>query len=147
MPLYEYKCEECRQEYVELWSYAMAPMNMACLCGGRAVRKISLIARTPNRWGDTNGYWDPGLGSWIANSQDRDRKMKEMGVVPLADYDKYYVEDRLDKEDAQMIQAEKDSQEVARLESEGVSRGDAFAQVYSTERMAADGLLPDDIKG
>ena len=147
MPLYEYKCEECRQEYVELWSYAMAPTDMACLCGGRAARKISLIARTPNRWGDTNGYWDPGLGSWIANSQDRDRKMKEMGVVPLADYDKYYVEDRLEKEDAQMVQLEKDSQEVARLESEGVSRGDAFAQVYSTERMAADGLLPDDIKG
>ena len=147
MPLYEYKCGECRQEYVELYSYAAAPRSVQCMCGGKAARKVSLIARTPNRWGDTNGYWDPGLGSWIANSQDRDRKMKEMGVVPLADYDKYYVEDRLEKEDAQMVQLEKDSQEVARLESEGVSRGDAFAQVYSTERMAADGLLPDDIKG
>tara|TARA_Y100001973_G_C5208218_1_gene343281 strand:+ start:752 stop:973 length:222 start_codon:yes stop_codon:yes gene_type:complete len=73
--------------------------------------------------------------------------MKELGVVPLADYGTHYIDDRLDKEDQQMIQQEKDSQEVKRLESEGVSRGEAFAQVYSTERMAADGLLPDDIKG
>ena len=129
MPLYEYKCQKCRSVYERLYSVKDAPRVDECA------------------WGDTNGYYDPGLGSWVSNSQDRERKMKEMGVVPLADYGTHYIDDRLDKEDQQMIQQEKDSQEVRRLESEGVSRGEAFAQVYSTERMAADGLLPDDIKG
>jgi putative FmdB family regulatory protein len=147
MPLYEYKCQKCNRKYEQLYSVRDAPRIDECACGGKAYRMVSLIARTPNRWGDTNGYYDPGLGSYVANSQERDKKMKELGVVPLADYGTHYIDDRLDKEDQQMIQQEKDSQEVKRLEGEGVSRGEAFAQVYSTERMAADGLLPNDIKG
>ncbi len=45
---------------------------------------VSVFANTPARWGDSHGYFDRGLGCYVANSMERDRIMKERNLRPVS---------------------------------------------------------------
>ena len=135
MPLVEYKCRRCGLKSEELFRVNHVPGQITCGCGGMAVRCMSLIAATPGRWGDSHGYFDMGLGKYVENSMDRDKKMRQAGLVHCGDFDKHYMDDRLEKEERDIHQHEADVAEMTRLESTGLSRGEALANVYNQERI------------
>lgn len=42
-------------------------------------------ARTGSSWGDSNAYFDRGLGMTVKNTQHKERIMKAKGLMPLSD--------------------------------------------------------------
>lgn len=99
MPLYDYYCthghktEELFKQKIE------APQWIKCECCGSNARKaFPLIARTIHSWGDSYGYYDKGLNTYINNRKERETEMEKQGKVPLEDLPRYYTEDRAEKE-------------------------------------------------
>ena len=135
MPIAEFKCGQCGIKFEELFRVNEVPDEIPCSCGGVNRRCVSLIASTPGRWGDSHGYFDVGLGKHVKNEMDRERLMKEMGLVSCADYGKHYVDDRLEKDEADIFQHEKDGADVKALEDDGMTKGEALATVYNQERI------------
>ncbi len=141
MPLYEFKCEECLDRIQELYRVMEVPATVMCSCGGRANRVISLVANTASQWGDSHGYYDRGLGTYVENSQHRDRIMKKRGLVSTGDFDKYYVEDRLEQRQEVFDQHERDMRDFRQYRELGRTEGEAMAEVFNTERLVQDGLM------
>lgn len=93
MPIYEFKCERCGRTFDEVRRVEDRdrPHLHMCRAPGertrtrRARRKMSLIARTPGRWGgaDTAGY-SKAVGHYDS-FRDLDRKAAERGLVSLDD--------------------------------------------------------------
>lgn len=73
---------------------------MVCsICGNDLRKMVTAPARTPNRWGDTlggvNGFYDRGLGASYQNSVEREKIMKQRGLISTEDLPDDYVESRL----------------------------------------------------
>lgn len=90
MPLREYKCS-CGHVTEELFMIREEhPPALECeSCGLQAQLIFSAVAKTAGRWGDSlggvNGHYDAGLGVHIQNHQEKDRILRERGLVPLSD--------------------------------------------------------------
>jgi putative FmdB family regulatory protein len=141
MPMYEFRCSRCNRRMQDLFKVDECPKLIECPCGGLADRVVSLIANTTSQWGDSHGYYDRGLGTYVENAQHRERVMKKRGLVSLQDYDKNYVEDRLEKRQDVFDQHERDVRDYKQYRELGRSKGEAMAEVYNTERLTKDGLM------
>lgn len=85
MPLYDHLCVACCLVTEEL--VPPERQSISCpACGSEAVRMVSMPARTGNRWGDSNAYFDRGLGCVVQNHTHREQLMKAKGLTPLSDY-------------------------------------------------------------
>ena len=83
MPIYDYRCTKCNLDQQHICDFDEADDMVCEVCEGKLLRGISLFAKTVNRWGDTNGYFDRGLGMHIENSMHREKVMKEKGLRPV----------------------------------------------------------------
>jgi len=56
MPIYEYRCRNCRHVFEKIVLKITAPAIATCPhCGEAAIRKVSAHAKTAIQWSDTNG--------------------------------------------------------------------------------------------
>lgn len=148
MPLFDYKCDNNHTEEHLFFIGEEQPRWVKCAtCGENSRVQMPLVARTANRWGDTNGYYSPNLGTFIENSQHREQVMKAKGLVDLRDCDKHFVEDRIDKEVAHHDQHKQNVSEYHEHLNSGDSRGDALAKTFSVSKLKDQGLLASDIRG
>lgn len=85
MPLFDFACGECGNETEDLVRSDVRTLRCPD-CGAEMDRLVSMPARTGARWGDSQGYFDRGLGTYVENSLHRERVMKEKGFVPVSDY-------------------------------------------------------------
>jgi hypothetical protein len=98
MPLYEYVCTETGEVIEHVCKFEDRPKELISSAGRRAVRQeVHLVALTPNRWGDTNMYFNRGLGAWVNGQKDVDRICKERGIIPESDLPQHYVTDNFEK--------------------------------------------------
>ena len=86
MPVYDFKCAKCATK-AEVWRSFDDESKELCECGGEMKQCITLWANTPGRWGDSTGYFDRGLGTYVENYVHRDMLMKEKGLVPTTQQD------------------------------------------------------------
>ena len=84
MPIYDYRCKPCNLDVPIICDFDEVDDQVCEVCEGELDRQISLWAFTPNRWGDTNGYFDRGLGMYIENSMHREKVMKEKNLRPVS---------------------------------------------------------------
>jgi len=83
MPIYDYDCKHCNI-YLEIFCEIEEADSQICeRCSRPLSKRISVFANTPRRWGDSHGYFDRGLGCYVANSMERERIMKEKGLRPV----------------------------------------------------------------
>ena len=85
MPVYDFRCKACghTDEYVKSFNDDEVP---DCdVCDTPMTQLVSLWAKTPGSWGDTNGYFYRGLGCYVKNFSPRDKLMKEKGLRPVSD--------------------------------------------------------------
>lgn len=73
------------EEVEEIFSHKDVPDEIHSKDGRVARRTISLVARTPGRWGDTNRRYDPFLRASYSSIAERDRICHEKGVTPTDD--------------------------------------------------------------
>lgn len=93
MPVYEYKLYDKDGNYRGEWeqlfkSYKDAKDKMEFQDDeGNTFygeKQLSLIARTTGKW-ESAGWFEPGLGSYVKNSADRDRIAQAKGLVAQDD--------------------------------------------------------------
>ena len=89
MPVYDFACNDCEYEEEFFMSFDEIDEEppQCDKCGSSMYQKITLWANTPGRWGDSTGYFDRGLGSYVENYVHRDKLMKEKGLVPTTQQD------------------------------------------------------------
>lgn len=83
--MYEFRC---LQGHVteDLFHHTRRPQSIKCeVCGTDARHILSLVAKTPGRWGDGRGYYDSALGTYINNAQHKDKVMADKGLVHESD--------------------------------------------------------------
>lgn len=90
MPLREYTCDQGHITEELFFRGEKHPDTMACAhCENKATLIMSAMAKTAGRWGDSlggvNGHYDAGLGCTYQNHQEKDRILRERGLVPLED--------------------------------------------------------------
>lgn len=76
MPLYEYRCQTCKELTEAFRSVAERDNTPKCSCGGET-KKIISAYRTH---GDLTPYYDDNLETFIHSKQHRRQVMKEQGV-------------------------------------------------------------------
>ena len=86
MPIYDFKCAKCATK-AEVWRSFDDESKELCECGGEMKQCVTLWANTPGRCGDSTGYFDRGLGTYVENYVHRDKLMKEKGLVPTTQQD------------------------------------------------------------
>jgi putative FmdB family regulatory protein len=111
MPIYEYRCDACGRSFDEVRRIEDRDRPFAHLCPKAVTtrdhavkvvecrRKMALIARTPNRWGDTNGGYSRALGVHYNTSQDLDRAAEAKGAVRFEDLGQHGILDALEAQD------------------------------------------------
>jgi len=157
MPLFSWTCPKCTGIYETIMSYdKMKETECRCKpCNETMKRNITMPARTANKWGDcgiTSGYYNKGLGCVVRNETHADEIAKSRGLVRFQEAfdgqsydtvtDAYMDTDCLDH-----IQHNKDTVEVRNKMDAGADLGEAFAEVFSVERMKSDGILKEDVGG
>lgn len=86
MPLFDYGCSSCGHVHEAYIKVRPAPGVVTCPnCGEGAKRKVSMPAKTASAWGDSAGYYDRGLGTYIQNDQHRRQVMAAQGVREVGD--------------------------------------------------------------
>jgi len=103
MPTYEFRC---RYDHVTEFTCRVAdrPDEVDCeFCNAPAARIVSLIARTPAKWGGSDaGYFDRGAGKYFNNSHERDAWAKAGGWVNESDLPRHAIEDSDEKQAARL---------------------------------------------
>ena len=83
MPIYDYHCKPCNID-IQVFCDVDERNSQRCeKCKGFISQMVSVFANTPARWGDSHGYFDRGLGCYVANSMERERIMKEKNLRPV----------------------------------------------------------------
>ena len=84
MPIYDYHCQPCKLD-IQVFCDIEEREGQRCeKCKRFLSQMVSVFANTPARWGDSHGYFDRGLGCYVANSMERDRIMKEKNLRPVS---------------------------------------------------------------
>lgn len=148
MPLWDYKCDNGHVEEHLVWVGEECPRWLKCAtCGENTRIQLPLVARTANRWGDTNGGYNKHLGQHVSNSMHREKILREKGLVDLRDMPNNYFEDRLEQETKEHLQNHHDVAEFKSHLAEGCDEGEALAKTFSTTKLKERGLLAEDIRG
>lgn len=152
MPLFDYQCKH--GHVTERLIYGSdVPQRAMCKCGTISEKMVSAPAYTPGRWGDqtgkygVNGHYDHALGASYSTSMEKEAIMRKKGVVSSSDLDQHFVEDRIQKEEAEHAQHQSNiktlKQNLAKHEP-----GRAIAETFSVPEMRKQGILTDsNVKG
>lgn len=103
MPIYEYSCED-HGITMDLIKWPPPQIGICASCGGSTKLIPSLPARTSARWGDggnINGTFDPGLGVRYHNTMEKEKIMRQKGLVSLEDMPQHFIEDRMESDQAE----------------------------------------------
>ena len=157
MPIYGWKCVNCGSEVDRLMSYdKMKSVELICkTCNIEMRRTITAPAKTASGWGDqgvVTGIYNKGLGCFVKSDRDADRIAKERGLIRFQEafngssYERV-IDEEIDTQCNINLQANKDAVEIKDKMSGGADMGEAFAEVFSVNRMKQDGLLANDIEG
>lgn len=157
MPIYGWKCVNCGSEVDRLMSYdKMKSVELICkTCNVEMRRTITAPAKTASGWGDqgvVTGIYNKGLGCFVKSDRDADRIAKERGLIRFQEafngssYERV-IDEEIDTQCNINLQANKDAVEIKDKMSGGADMGEAFAEVFSVNRMKQDGLLANDIEG
>lgn len=129
MPIYDYSCAPCSRR-VQIWCEISEIDEQTCeICQEPLQKMVSVFAKTPNRWGDSNGYFDRGLGCYVANSMERERIMKEKNLRPVS-------EEELDDHQQEMYNDKKDHEKKVQTFQHAIKKTGSFAK-------AAAAITPD----
>lgn len=95
MPLRDTKCPRCNHCEELILPKEEGTCCPVCAVLGFEIKlervwTAPVPARTPGLWGDShfggvNGHYDRGLKATYSNSQERDRIMREQGVMPASE--------------------------------------------------------------
>jgi putative FmdB family regulatory protein len=94
MPLYAMECTNCKKEY-ELFAKVDERNRQRCkICSGplRVVIMPGVYTYKP-----IDPYYDAGLGCVVKSRQERQKKMKELGLVEAGDIPPWKAESLVDK--------------------------------------------------
>tara|TARA_R110002020_G_scaffold46851_3_gene133464 strand:+ start:10669 stop:11127 length:459 start_codon:yes stop_codon:yes gene_type:complete len=152
MPLFDYQCKYGHVTERLIYGGDI-PNNAICKCGSNSERMVSAPAYTPGRWGDqtgkygVNGHYDHALGASYSTSMEKEAIMRKKGVISSSDLDQHFVEDRIQKEEAEHAQHQGNikalKQNLAKHEP-----GRAIAETFSVPEMRKQGILTDsNVKG
>lgn len=134
MPLREGRCAACG--YVEEHLVGVNEALPACRCGGALRPLVSAWARTPGRWGDTNGGWNAGLGCYVENDVHRERICKERGLVMLDDIGSSTADSMLDRRRREDEAVDKYTETFDKHKADGAG----FYQAAVAAKEVADGI-------
>ena len=160
MPIYVFKCVKCGREAEQIMSWdKMQRSEVLCRpCNLVMERQMTCHAYTPSTFGDqtgtygVNGKYNKGLGCYVKNDKDAERIAKSRGLVPFSEafpgrswenMTDAGMHDQMD--DA--LKHEADAVAVRDKIAAGADAGEAYAEVFSVQRLKADGLLDDSVKG
>ena len=157
MPIFGWKCVSCGIEVDRLMSYdKMKAVEIVCkTCGIEMRRTITAPAKTASGWGDqgvVTGIYNKGLGCYVKSDRDADRIAKSRGLIRFQEafngssYERV-TDENVDSQCNIALQHNKDLVQVNDRISDGADMGEAFAEVFSVDRMKADGLLSSDVQG
>ena len=132
MPIYDYHCKPCNID-IQVFCDVDERNSQRCeKCKGFISQMVSGFASTPARWGDSHGYFDRGLGCYVANSMERDRIMKEKNLRPVSQTE------LLDSQNATHDEHIQHEKEVATFSAAMTRTGDvteAIAQTFPIDNL------------
>jgi len=157
LPIYGWKCVSCGIEVDRLMSYdKMKSVEMICKsCNLEMRRTISAPAKTASGWGDqgvVTGIYNKGLGCFVKSDREADEIAKKRGLIRFQEafngssYERV-MDENVDSQCNISLQHNRDAVQVQDKVKAGAGMGEAFAEVFSVDRMKADGLLARDIEG
>lgn len=157
MPIYGFKCVNCGMAVDKLMSWEkMQRTEVVCTkCNVEMRRVITAPAKTASGWGDQgniSGIYNKGLGCFVKNDRHADEIAKSRGLVRFQDaFDgksfERVIGENIDSQCNIHLQHDADVVLLKDKMSEGFNMGEAFAEVFSVDRMKADGVLTEDVKG
>lgn len=160
MPIFAWGCTCCGKEYETIMSYERSEqVEVLCKeCSLVMKKKVNIPAFTPSGWGDqtgtygVNGKYNKGLGCYVNNDRHAEQIAKSRGLVPFSEAFsgrsfESVTDTDMDARCTEALKLEADSVAVRDRVVAGADLGEAFAEVYSVDRMKADGLLSDDVRG
>ena len=124
-------------------------------CNLEMRRTVTAPAKTASGWGDqgvVTGIYNKGLGCYVTSDRHAEQIAKSRGLVRFQDvfegnsYDRM-IDESIDSQCNMHLQHSRDAAEVRDRMSAGADMGEAFAEVFSVERMKADGTLKEDVNG
>lgn len=132
MPIYDYHCQPCKLD-IQVFCDVEDREGQRCEnCKKFLSQMVSVFANTPARWGDSHGYFDRGLGCYVANSMERDRIMKEKNLRPVSQTE------LLDSQNATHDEHLQHEKEVATFSAAMTKTGDvteAIAQTFPIDNL------------
>ena len=160
MPLFAWGCTCCGREYETIMSYDRSEkIEILCKeCNLVMPKKVNIPAFTPSGWGDqtgtygVNGKYNKGLGCYVKNDRDAERIAKSRGLVPFSEAFpgrswESMTDGDMDRQCNEALQHSADTVQIRDKMKAGADLGEAFAEVFSVDRMKADGLLSNDVRG
>jgi predicted nucleic acid-binding Zn ribbon protein len=160
MPIYVFKCVNCGGEAEQIMSWEkLQRSEVLCIpCGLVMKQQMTCHAHTPSRFGDqtgtygVNGKYNKGLGCYVNNDRHAEQIAKSRGLVPFSEAFsgrsfESVTDSHMDSSCIEALKLEADSVAVRDRVAAGADLGEAFAEVYSVDRMKQDGLLSDDVRG
>lgn len=132
MPLAVYRCFSCKKSQ-EILHRGARPVNHVCPgCDG--IMDLDLPAtlrpaRTSCSWGDSKGYYDRGLGTYIENAQMRDRICKERNLIPESELSCGAQESSIHDAITEKQEHTRQMSKVKDLMNTGLSAGESLSQV------------------
>ena len=134
--IYEYKCPDCKHITEVLCKLAERTESHPCEgCGIPAPIILSLPAFTPRLWGDSHGYYDGSLGTYVKNSQHRDKILDEKGLVAESDLPSGFADSKIQDS---INDKKAHDKNVSRFETSMKDHGDvgrAFADTFPAEEI------------
>lgn len=157
MPLYSWSCPKCTGIYETIMSYdKMKGSEVVCKpCSTVMKKDFTMPSKTASAWGDqgvVNGYYNKGLGCMVRSERHADEIAKARGLIRFQDafngqsYDTV-TDTYMDADCLGHIQHNKDTVEIKDKMAAGADMGEAFAEVFSVERMKSDGILKEEVGG
>lgn len=160
MAIYVFKCVNCGKEYEHITSWEkMQRSEIVCKsCNLVMERQMTCHAHTPGLFGDqtgtygVNGKYNKGLGCYVKNDRDAERIAKSRGLVPFSEAFpgrswESMTDGDMDRQCNEALQHSADTVQIRDKMKAGADLGEAFAEVFSVDRMKADGLLSNDVRG
>ncbi len=146
MPIYEYMCYTCKKQSDRLVKFENKEAQHCYDCNSKLKALVTAPAKTAGRWGDTGGGFDRSLGRHFKNSMEKEKWIKDNGLVSSSDIGgKGAVDDLVHKQIVDTDTHIKDVATYERIKKETGSVERALAETFSVDNMKGKGLLDSDI--